>query len=93
MRPYVAKLRPHILHVDGSSAPARRRARPALRPARGRVRGRRGGLPPLALALRAAAAALVRAIITARFSGSAMYLRMYPRTRRRLPSARHSSEQ
>ncbi len=95
VRPYVAKLRPHSLHVDGSAAGAPRRARPVSRPARVRVfvRGRRGGRPPLARALRAAAAALVRAIIAARFSGSAMYLRMYPRTRRRLPSARHSSEQ
>ena len=48
---------------------------------------------PLLWALCRAAAALVRAAMMARFFGSATYLCMASRRRRRLPSVRHFSEQ
>ncbi len=67
--PYGAKSRPHSPQAYGSAAFALRFRLLTSWPARG------GGSSPRSLALRAAAATLVRASIRARFTGSAAYLR------------------
>ena len=88
--PYGAKLRPHSPHVPRFAFTGREGGRPAAAPSFRRPPA--AGRPP-SLALRLAADILMRARHMARFSGSAMYPRMYSRMRLRPPSVRHLSEQ
>ena len=84
--PYGAKSRPHSAHGYGSAGLALGLRLEASRPAR-------GGLSPRFLARWAATCTLVRAILRARFFGSASCLRQFSALRRRVAAERHASEQ
>ena len=100
-RLYGAKLRPHSAQAFNFPAFAPCLGPPAPRPAgdadaaadAGDADAGRGDRPPRSLAMRAALHALALASLRACFLGSAMRLRWLSAPARRLPPARHASEQ
>lgn len=96
-RLYGAKLRPHSAQAFNFPAFALRLGptppRPAGDDAADAGDAGRGDRPPRSLAMRAALHALALASLRACFLGSAMRLRWLSAPARRLPPARHASEQ